>query len=291
SYGLEANGDAIQSTNLGRHARNQGSGYANLSLPALGRFSLSLGAREEVFSGGDSVFSPSVAGALTVTSGLRLRAAAGHGFRLPTYVDLYYSDPATIGNPALKPESSWSYEGGLDWNPTGGRVTLSAAGFRLNQKDVIDYSKRLLATPAQTNAQKWQAINVPSLDLSGAEASARFRVGKMQQLQLSYTAAHSGSFPTAYVSEYAYNYAAQNAVCGWTGVFGQLTAFTELNVVQKTGRTAYPLWDVALSRNTGAVRPYLRLANLANTGYEEIVNVRMPGRTVMGGIELSWSRH
>lgn len=290
SYGLEENGDTIHSNSLGKHARNQGAGYANISLRSLKRLSLALGGREEVFSGGDSVFSPSVAGALTVTSGLRLRAAAGHGFRLPTYVDLYYSDPATIGNPALKPESSWSYEGGFDWNPSAGRLTLSAAGFRLNQKDVIDYSKRLLGTPAQTNAQKWQAINIPSLDLSGAEASARFRVGKMQQLQLSYTAAHSGRFPTAYISEYAYNYAAQNAVCSWTGVFGQLRAFTQLNVVQKTGRTAYPLWDVTLSRNTGAVRPYLRLANLANAGYEEIVNVRMPGRTIMGGMQFIWAK-
>ena len=206
-------------------------------------------------------------------------------------MDLYYSDPATIGNAALKPESSWSYEGGLDWNPTGERVTFTAVGFRLNQKDVIDYSKRVLATPALTNAQKWQAINIASLDISGAEASARLRVGRTQQVQLSYTAAHSGSFPTAYVSEYAYNYAAQNAIFGWTGIVGQLTAFTQVNVVQKTGRTAYPLWDLALSRNAGTVRPYLRLANLANTGYEEIANVRMQGRAIMGGMQFIWAKH
>ena len=290
SYGLEENGDTIQSNSLGRHARNQGAGYANVSLRALGRFSLSAGAREEVFSGGDSVFSPSVAAGFTLPRGLRLRAAVGHGFRLPTYVDLYYSDPATIGNPALKPESSWSYEGGADWTPASGRVTLSATGFRLQQKNVIDYSKPLLATPALTNAQKWQAINVPSLDISGAEASARLRVGRGQQVQLSYAAAHSGDYAAAVVSEYAFNYAAQNAVAAWTGTFSQLTAFTQLNVVQKTGRTAYPLWDVALSRNTGAVRPYLRLQNLANTGYQEIANVRSQGRTVMGGMEFVWAK-
>jgi iron complex outermembrane receptor protein len=290
SYGLEENGDTIRSNSLGRHGRNQGAGYANVSFRSLKRLSLALGARAELFSGGDSVFSPSVAGAFTVTSGLRLRASAGHGFRLPTYVDLYYSDPATVGNPALKSESSWSYEGGLDWSPSGGRVTLSGAGFTLNQNDVIDYSKRVLGTPALTNAQKWQAINIPRLDISGAEASARLRVGKRQQVQLSYTAAHSGSLPTAFISEYAYNYAAQNAVFGWTGVFGQFTAFTQLDVVQKTGHTAYPLWDVALSRNVGAVRPYLRFANLANTGYEEIVNVPMPGRTIMGGMQFIWTK-
>ena len=291
SYGLEESGDTIHSNSLGRHARNQGAGYANLGLRALGRFSLSVGAREEVFSGGDSVFSPSVAAGYALPRGLRLRAAVGHGFRLPTYVDLYYSDPATIGNPKLKPESSWSYEGGADWAPASGKVTLSAAGFRLQQKNVIDYSKPLLATPALTNAQKWQAINVPSLDISGAEASARWRVGKSQQVQLSYAAAYSGTYAAAVVSEYAFNYAAQNAVFAWTGVFSQLTAFTQVNVVQKTARTPYPLWDVVLSRNTGSVRPYLRLLNLANTGYTEVVNVRSQGRTVMGGMEFVWAKH
>ena len=128
SYGLEADGDGIHSNSLGVHARNQGAGYADLGLRALKRFSLSVGARDEVLSGQGNVFSPSVAGAFTVSRTVRLRGAVGHGFRLPTYVDLYYADPTTIGNPNLKPESSWSYEGGVDWTPASGRFTLTATG-------------------------------------------------------------------------------------------------------------------------------------------------------------------
>src|ERR1035441_9897761 len=66
AYGLEESGDTIHSNSLGQHARNQGAGYANLSLRSLGRFSLSLGAREEVLSGQGSVFSPSAAAAFTL---------------------------------------------------------------------------------------------------------------------------------------------------------------------------------------------------------------------------------
>jgi len=298
AYGLEESGDSIHSFNfsggvlsnaLGVHARNQGAGYANLSLRALRRFSLSLGAREEVLSGGDSVFSPSAAAAFTLTKTLRLRGSAGHGFRLPTYTDLYYSDPATKGNAALKPESSWSYEGGLDWKPANGRLTLTAVGFRLNETNAIDYSKLLPLTAGE----KWQAVNVPTLDISGAEASVRVRLSATQQLDLSYTAAHSGNLPPNYLSEYAFNYAAQNAVFGWTGQFPgawgkQLSAHTQVNIVQKTTQTAYPLWDVSLARSTGSIRPYLRLLNLSNTGYTEIVGVPMQGRTVIGGMEWTW---
>jgi iron complex outermembrane receptor protein len=293
AYGVEESGDSIHSFNfsggvlsnaLGVHARNQGAGYANLSLRALRRFSLSVGAREEVLSGGDSVFSPSAAAAFTLSKTLRLRGSAGHGFRLPTYTDLYYSDPATLGNAALKPESSWSYEGGLDWKPANGRLTLTTAGFRLQETNAIDYSKLLPLTAGE----QWQAVNVPTLDISGAEASARVRLSSTEQIDVSYTAAHSGNLPANYLSEYAFNYAAQNAVFGWTGQFKQLSAHTQVEVVQKTTQTAYPLWDASLARNTGSIRPYLRLLNLSNTGYTEIVGVPMQGRTVMGGMEWSW---
>jgi iron complex outermembrane receptor protein len=297
SYGVEADGDTIHSNSLGQHARNQGAAYANLSLRALKRFSVSLGARDEILSdtgngsnnGNDNVFSPSIAAAYTLTHTTRLRASAGHGFRLPTYVDLYYADPTTIGNPNLQPESSWSYEAGIEWTPTNSRLTLNAAAFRLQQKDTIDYAKTILATPALTFAEPWQAINIQSLNITGAEATVRLRLTTNHQLQFSYTAAHAASPPTNILSEYAYNYAAQNALFLWTGQLHQLTAHTQLNIVQKTQHTAYPLWDIALSRNTGHLRPYLRALNLSNTGYQEIPQVPLQGRTIMAGAEFNWS--
>jgi outer membrane cobalamin receptor len=293
SYGVEADGDTIHSNSLGQHSRNQGAGYVNLGLRALGRFSLSLGVRDEILSGtgngNDNVFSPSIAAAYTLTHTMRLRASAGHGFRLPTYVDLYYADPTTIGNPNLKPESSWSYEAGTDWTPSNGRLTLTAAAFRLQQKDSIDYSKFILATPALTSVQPWQAVNIQNLNITGAEASVRLRLTSSQQLQFSYTAAHAASPPPNILSEYAYNYAAQNALARWTGNFHQLTAHTQVNIVQKTQHTAYPLWDIAVSRNTGHLRPYLRALNLSNTGYQEIPQVPLQGRTIMAGAEFNWS--
>lgn len=292
SYGLEADGDSIRSNSLGLHARNQGAGYASLSLRSLKRLSLSLGAREEVLSGKGSVFSPTAAAALTLTSTFSLRASAGHGFRLPTYVDLYYADPTTIGNPALKPESSWSYEAGLDWRPAGSPFTLTAAAFRLQQSNVIDYAKHILATPALTAAQPWQALNVSSLNLTGAETRAELRLSETQRLTLGYTAVQAGDAPPNILSEYAYNFAAQNALFAWTAQLPhtahQVTAHTEVNIVQKTTHTAYPLWDLAISRTTGRLRPYLRLLNLSNTGYQEIPQVPMQGRTLTAGMEIHW---
>jgi len=284
SYGLEANGDGIHSTNLGIHARNQGAGYANLSLRSLKRLSLSLGAREQVFSGGDSVFSPNVAGAYALTGTLRLRGSVGHGYRLPTYLDLYYADPATIGNPNLKPESAWSYEGGLDWTPTSAPLTLSATGFHLRLKNGIDYSKYDLSKP-------WQAVNVANFAYDGAEASLRLRLPRSQQLQLGYTAVQATSPPPGLISEYAFNYAAQSSLIAWTGALpGQIVARSQLAVIQKTTQSPYPLWDVSLARSSGRIRPYVRALNLTNTSYQEVPGVPVQGRTIMAGAQLNWSR-
>jgi iron complex outermembrane receptor protein len=286
SYGLEANGDSIRSTNLGVHARNQGAGYVNLSLRSLKRLSLSIGAREQVFTGpaGGAVFSPNVAAAYTLTGTLRLRGVVGHGYRQPTYVDLYYSDPTTVGNPNLKAESSWSYEGGVDWTPAHAPLTLSATGFSLHQKNGIDYSKYDLTKP-------WQANNVANFAYNGAEASARFRLPKTQQLQLGYTAVQATSPPAGLISEYAFNYAAQSALIAWSGTLPlQIAARSQLAVIQKTAQSPYALWDVALSRSQGRMRPYVRALNLTDTRYEEVPGVPVQGRAVMAGAEFSWSK-
>ena len=286
SYGLEANGDSIHSTNLGVHARNQGAGYVNVSLRSLKRLSLSLGAREQVFTGpaGGAVFSPNVAAAYALSGTLRLRGAVGHGYRQPTYTDLYYTDPTTIGNANLKAERSWSYEGGVDWTPAHAPLTLTATGFSLHQRDGIDYSKYDLAKP-------WQANNVADYAYNGAEASARLRLPRAQQLQLGYTAVQATAPPKGLISLYAFNYAAQSALIGWSGQLPwQIAARSQLAVVQKTQQAPYALWDVALSRSTGRVRPYVRAMNLTDTRYEEIPGVPVQGRTVMAGAELSWSK-
>jgi outer membrane cobalamin receptor len=287
--GLDGSADTIRSSSLGRHGRNQGAGYASLDAPAGSHWTLSLAGREEVFSGGANSFSPTAAAGYRVSERLRLRGSLGHGFRLPSYTDLYYSDPATVGNPNLKPETSWSYEGGGIWLPND-RVSLEATAFQNRISNGIDYSKTSLAA-------KYQATNTGSLAFTGAEAALHLRLPnsygvRNQQIDLAYTGIHaSRSAAPGLISAYVFNYAAQNASFSWTGLIGsQMVARTQVAVIQRVGQTAYPLWSAALARSTGRVRPYLRLANLSNTGYEELAGLPMPGRSVTGGLSLFWSR-
>lgn len=283
-YGLDFQGDAIDSNNLGRHARNRGAGYADLDLHIRQRGLLAIGAREELLSGGpQSVFSPELSGSIFLGRQWKLHAAGGYGFRLPTYTDLYYSDPTTVGNANLKPESAWSGEGGADWY-AGSKVTASLTIFYSRQHDAIDY--------VRTNpTQLWRAENLSGVAFTGVESSVDWQATSRQMFRFSYTAL-SGAQAALHglQSEYIFNYPVNNAEANWTGQAFGVVLRNRVGVTQRYQRNAYPVWDLSLARQRGFIHPYLQLTNLSNTGYEEIQGVRAQGHSIVGGLELTLPR-
>jgi iron complex outermembrane receptor protein len=300
-FGLESDGDSIQSNDLGRHAENRGAGYVDLDLrPAKRQWNLSAGVREELLSGGlQSVLSPHLAGSLKVTGQLKLRASGGYGYRIATYTDRYYFDPVTHGNPGLKPESAWSGEAGADWAATS-RLTLSATGFYSRQHDAIDYLRAATLPnpilPASCPVNIWCAVNINGLRFAGVESSATWIPAKGERVQLTWTQLF-GAQPSlnGLESEYALNYPLDNIHATWTA--NMWCGFIVTNSVdlvkpyQQPGNppwnsTPYPVWNAALAQTSWKLRPYLRLGNLSNTGYQEIRGVEMPGRSITGGVSL-----
>lgn len=281
--GLEETTDHIQSTNLGEHGRNRGAGYGEVEWRIPGRGSISAGLREELFSGGRWVSSPMAAATLWLPHSFKLRSSAGYGFRIPTYIDLYYSDPTTLGNPNLRPESAWNFESGVDWYPTP-RIGAILTVFYSRQKDTIDYTRPSSSDP-------WQASNLPGLHLAGAESAVDWRVNRISEVKFSWTLLTGAqSALHGLESEYVFNYPVNDARAEWRWTpTHSLLLESRLGVVQRYQQTAYPVWDESLARESGRVRPYLQMTNLSNTSYDEILNVRMPGRSFVGGVEIAIS--
>lgn len=310
--GFEADGDSIQSYNfsgsvrsfaLGVHARNRGAGYVDFDWsPPHRRWNLSAGAREEIFSGGaQTAFSPQLAGSLRLTHQLKLRASGGYGFRIPTYTDLYYADPTTLGNPHLKPESAWSGDGGADWAASN-RVTLSVTGFYSQQHDTIDYVRSatvpnayLPASCAINGVQAaniWCADNLNGLSFTGVEAKLTWIPVKSQSIRIAWTGLRGAEGALhGLESEYIFNYPVQNVQATWTAQLGhEITLANMVQIAERYQQTVYPVWNAYLARDAGRLRPYVRLTNLSNTGYQEISGVAMPGRVVMGGFAVQLGR-
>ena len=139
---------------------------------------------------------------------------SSRGFRLPTYTDLYYSDPANPGILLLKPESAWGFEGGLEWN-NGGKVSLSLTAFRRRVRDGIDYVKYALDQP-------WQVTNFDSINYTGLETAVRLRLPRLQELDFAYTYLHANSQAVpGLISQYVFNYPSNNAVFSRSGTIKQ----------------------------------------------------------------------
>jgi iron complex outermembrane recepter protein len=280
-YGAEFYRDAIVSNNLGNHERDYGAGYASIDVRALRRFSFSAGIRENVYGSLSVESSPSVSGGAWINAHLKLRASASHAFRLPTYTDLYYHDPANLGSPNLRPERAWSYETGLQWT-LAARVRADVAVFHRRERDGIDYVRRL-ATDI------WRATNVDRLRFTGVETSVDARLATTQTVSLRYTAIHGAQ--AAFVdlaSRYVFNYPSQSAVAEWRGSFSHhLLARTRVGVLNRRARDPYALWDVYGAWGEHALRPFVQLTNITATHYEEIPGIVMPGRAIVGGVEWS----
>jgi iron complex outermembrane receptor protein len=283
-YGLEENTDQIQSTSLGNHARNNGAGYTQVELRIPNRATLSAGARLLIDSNGNRVFSPSFSASYRLPHEVKLRASAGHGFRLPTFLDLYYSDPSHAGNAKLVPETNWNFDGGADWYP-GASTTASLTFFYSPQHNTIDYERPVTSTGVYT------AANLPSLRYLGVEASLTWKPTSHEQIILSYTGIN-GAPPVlnGETSLYAAAYAVNNGSFTWTDALPHsILLRTRIGLEQHVNQTAYPIWDMSASKQRGWIRPYLQIANLSNTGYAEILApsaVPMPPRSFAGGVEF-----
>lgn len=285
SYGAEGIDDSIVSNNLGIHERRQGAVYANFDMRALKRFSFSAGVREQFYGHRQAFFAPTVSGGAWLSDRVKLRASVSRAFRLPTYTDLYYSDPANLGNPNLRPEQAMSYEAGIDWHlPRHWRAF--ATGFDRNEKNGIDYVR------SSPNVA-WQAMNFDRLRFYGIETGVEGELAHSQKVTMQYTALHGAqSAEDGEQSKYVFNYPANNAVVSWQILTPQgILARTRVGAVKRYQRSPYALWDVSIAWTKTRVRPYVQLTNLTNTSYEEIMGVNMPGRSGLVGLEIqAWRK-
>ena len=282
SYGFEGLHESIVSNNLGDHARSRAAVYAAIDFRALKRFSLSLSAREEFYREYSGEFCPTLAGGYWLSSKLKLRSSASRAFRVPSYTDLYYSDPDNLGNPNLLPERAWTYEGGIDWN-LGGRISAGATVFQRRERDGIDYYR---TSPTAL----WQAINIDSLNFTGVETWLRFAISRNQTLDLRYTGLVGTQNTVPLIeTKYNFNYPSSSGVVAWQASLpGQILLRTRIGALNRVSQNPYALWDVYAACSRGKVHPFVQIANITNTSYQELQGVQMPGRSLMAGLEFLW---
>jgi vitamin B12 transporter len=134
--------------------------YAQEQLTFFDHLHLTGGARYEDNSEFGNEFVPrgSVAYELTET-GTVFRAAAGKGFKTPTFTENFARGFAT-GNPDLDPEKSYSWEVGIDQELWGNKFFVAATYFHQKFDDLITYIDRPDPLPDFENIQAAESKGV-----------------------------------------------------------------------------------------------------------------------------------
>ncbi len=278
ALGGSAGGDRVRSSNLGNHDYTRASGFAELQLPVRANTTIQTGVRLDGYSTFGRAISPTAAFAISVRPGVRVRASAGHAFRIPTFTELYYSDPNTLGRADLRAEKGWTLDGGVDW--TRGEWSSSLSTFRRWDEDVIDFVR-------ETPAQRFQATNVRDVTATGVEASVMRRWTGGTLVRLSYAGLRVDAPALAIASRYLLEYARhQTGVSAATGVgAGVRLAVNIDHRVRRDGQN-YALAGARLSRTFSRLDVFVDGSNLFDETYREIAGVAMPGRWLSAGVTI-----
>lgn len=121
----------------------------------------------------------------------RLRATFGTAFKEPSFFE-NYATGYVVGNPALRPERSTSWDAGVEQGLWGGRLVMSATWFAQRFRNLIQFT---FAPPPPTTANYY---NVAAARASGLELEVRAAPGAGFELKGSYTWTHTVADDSGY---------------------------------------------------------------------------------------------
>jgi iron complex outermembrane receptor protein len=279
--GLEYGEELINGVYLGKHKRNHKSIFIDDAKDFSNKLSFGTSFRADNFSNSENVFTGSLSLKYKLTPEMAMRSGVSRSTRIPSFTELYYSDPTTVGNSALSNEKSMNYQLGFDYKLD--KLSFGSAVFYRREKDFIDWVKS-----SSTQAQ-WQAQNIDKNESIGIENSFRFEINETLTLDSNYTFVNNRNSKQGYTYKYGPNYAKHilNSEFMIKLPFGtQSIGFT---YKKKAVRDGWFLLNARLNYNLNKHSSlFLNATNLCNVGYQEIEGIPSPGRWVEGGFRLEW---
>ena len=215
---------------------------------------------------------------------LKIYSNVGYTYRMPTYTDLFYSSPTTLGNENLKLEKALTKEFGLKYLKNN--FNLSMSFYQRDASDIIDYVKNDEADP-------WQASNIREIITNGFELNMgyKFYLGafRPQSINIGYSNINDDLLETDFAfSRYALN-SLKNQITA-TYMF-QVRDFISSTLTFKNSKRlndeSYTVIDFRTSYMYDKFTISVILNNILDAEYSETNLVPMPGFNSLIGIKYS----
>lgn len=226
------------------------------------------------------------------------RISAARGITEPTLVQNFARDPYYVGNTALRPEKTSSYDAGLVQEWLGRRLRTELSAFDSSFKDLIVFVFLPFPQPST-----WQ--NVEASRARGLEFSAQGRFARYFSVAGSYTRMWTritrSSSPNSLFTGVGQELARRPGNSGAVSIsLAPKRWWFQAGAVFVGERQDTDLFGV--TRNPGHqhvyaggayrlhkhLTPFLRADNLLNSRYSEVLGYPNLSRSIHGGLRLQW---
>jgi iron complex outermembrane receptor protein len=287
-FGLEQRLEQLNSSNLGLRERQYQSAFVQAQ-GSLGTVNYAAGLLVFAYN----LENPQLMPSLQLGKGLANRqyifANYSRGNRVPSWTEMFYTDPSNVGNPNLLPEFSHATE--LGWRQTPDhsdgtwlQFQAEAALFYRQHTNMIDWVRD--ASPVNPNPNPWTPVNIASVAFTGFESSVSLSLKKKstwgpKKLNVNYT----------YITAQHHFTNEQESRYAITSMRHQLNGLAQFDLSEKVQlnftyrlvqRIEQPLYQVIDAKlNLPVIRNwtiFIEANNLSKTQYVEAGFVQMPGR-------------
>jgi vitamin B12 transporter len=290
-------------------ARRNSAGYAELSARLPAATMITAGVRHDDNERFGKFDTYRVGASWGLWSGARLRSSVGTAFREPTFLE-NYSTGFVVGNRALHPERTRSWEAGFRQSLADDRLELGVTHFDQRFRDMIDYT-------GSSNACGASYCNVALATAKGRELDARYT--PMRALTIDANLTHletkvlTPGFDTSSSGLYRRGESLiRRPTTSWTlgGAYASSIGSVDVHVIrigQRSDRdfrpypslavidSAYTRTDVGATIQLGRFSPKLATTevtlhaeNLFDTKYTSVFNFLSPRRTLLLGARTSF---
>ncbi len=260
------------------------------------RIFLTGGARYEHSSTFGHRFVPRGAATVQLFRSTFLRASGGLGYTEPSLLENFARELYYVGNPSLKPEKTAMVDAGIVQELFSRRVRLEATWFRNSFQDLIVFDS---SGPVST----WS--NIDRSRARGVETSGTVKLARFIEVSANYTRLDTKITRTNAFSPYQgvgqqLPRRPQNSGAAWISVNPR--RWTLLVGGRVVGERQDSDYLFGITRNPGYgnlflsgsyrvtkhLTPYLRMDNLLNEHYEEVLGYTALSRSAIGGVRVAW---
>ena len=277
--------------------------FGQMQLNLYDRFFATAGVRHDSFNTfGDATTYRITGGYLVKETNTKIRSSYATGFRAPTINDLFWPDSAfTVGNPDVQPEKNQSFDVGVDQTLLAGRMTISGGYFWNRYRGLIDWLPNVACGMNPSGAPKWCPSNVSAAKSQGWEAMVNIVLVQeqswMKRLELKgqYTMTLTRDLMTGNrLQRWPVDQASLSLYYQPVDSLSMILDFrfagSQFNDQDNEERVAsFNVVNLAVNYDfSDQWQAYVRVDNLFDEEYEEVLRYGTPGRSVFGGIRANF---